>query len=65
MANAGDLRCVVSIDGKAHDMSKDHRPLDKFEFERIIAAGGNVSSDGLVNGNLKFSRALGNQMKEV
>lgn len=62
MANAGDLRCVVSIDGKAHDMSKDHRPTDVLEFKRICEAGGSVSSDCWVDGKLKFSRALGNKI---
>lgn len=60
VANAGDSRCVVSIDGKAHDMSKDHKPEDEPELSRINAAGGKVSVDGRVNGGLNLSRALGN-----
>jgi len=60
VANAGDSRCVVSIDGKAHDMSKDHKPEDEPELKRICKAGGRVSSDGRVNGGLNLSRALGN-----
>ncbi|VVC41516.1 Fibrinogen binding protein,PPM-type phosphatase domain,PPM-type phosphatase, divalent cation binding [Cinara cedri] len=59
VANAGDSRCVVSIDGKAFDMSKDHKPEDEIELNRITAAGGRVSSDGRVNGGLNLSRALG------
>uniref|UniRef100_A0A2H8TU65 protein-serine/threonine phosphatase n=2 Tax=Melanaphis sacchari TaxID=742174 RepID=A0A2H8TU65_9HEMI len=59
VANAGDSRCVVSIDGKAHDMSKDHKPEDEPELKRICKAGGRVSSDGRVNGGLNLSRALG------
>ena len=26
VANAGDSRCVMGIDGKATEMSKDHKP---------------------------------------
>lgn len=59
MANAGDSRCVVSINGKAYDMSKDHKPEDERELNRIVAAGGNVSN-GRVNGGLNLSRSLGN-----
>ncbi|XP_022169006.1 probable protein phosphatase 2C 6 [Myzus persicae] len=59
VANAGDSRCVVSINGKAHDMSKDHKPEDEPELKRICKAGGRVSSDGRVNGGLNLSRALG------
>ncbi|XP_060863959.1 probable protein phosphatase 2C 6 [Metopolophium dirhodum] len=59
VANAGDSRCVVSVDGKAHDMSKDHKPEDEPELKRICNAGGRVSSDGRVNGGLNLSRALG------
>ncbi|XP_060847129.1 probable protein phosphatase CG10417 isoform X2 [Rhopalosiphum padi] len=62
VANAGDSRCVVSIDGKAHAMSKDHKPKDKSELKRILAAGGRVSSDGRINHGLNMSRALGDHM---
>jgi len=60
VANAGDSRCVVSIDGHARDMSTDHKPEDEPELKRINAAGGKVSADGRVNGGLNLSRALGN-----
>ncbi|XP_016657313.1 probable protein phosphatase CG10417 isoform X2 [Acyrthosiphon pisum] len=62
VANAGDSRCVVSIGGKAHAMSKDHKPRDKSELKRILAAGGRVSSDGRINHGLNMSRALGDHM---
>ncbi|XP_025191459.1 probable protein phosphatase CG10417 isoform X2 [Melanaphis sacchari] len=62
VANAGDSRCVVSIDGKAHAMSKDHKPKDKSELKRILAAGGRVSNDGRINHGLNMSRALGDHM---
>lgn len=59
VANAGDSRCIISIDGKAQDLSKDHKPEDEIEIKRITAAGGRVSNDGRVNGGLNLSRALG------
>lgn len=40
-------------------MSIDHKPEDKIEMDRIVAAGGKVSRDGRVNGGLNLSRALG------
>lgn len=60
MANAGDSRCVVSIKGRARDMSIDHKPTDQKELKRILAAGGRISSDGRINHGLNMSRALGN-----
>jgi len=59
VANAGDSRCVVSREGKALEMSTDHKPEDEPERERIENAGGKVTSDGRVNGGLNLSRALG------
>lgn len=59
VANAGDSRCVVCREGKAVEMSLDHKPEDQPERERIEAAGGNVTDDGRVNGGLNLSRALG------
>lgn len=59
VANAGDSRCVVCRDGKAVEMSIDHKPEDEAEKERIEIAGGKVTSDGRVNGGLNLSRAMG------
>jgi protein phosphatase 1G len=59
VANAGDSRAILSREGKAIDMSFDHKPEDGPELERIVAAGGRVSNDGRVNGGLNLSRALG------
>lgn len=36
VANAGDSRCIVCRDGKAIEMSIDHKPEDKPERERVI-----------------------------
>ncbi|XP_058830511.1 probable protein phosphatase CG10417 [Topomyia yanbarensis] len=59
VANAGDSRCVVCRDGKALEMSFDHKPEDQIEFDRIQKAGGRVTLDGRVNGGLNLSRAIG------
>ncbi|XP_019877597.1 probable protein phosphatase 2C T23F11.1 isoform X2 [Aethina tumida] len=57
-ANVGDSRAVASINGKAEPLSKDHKPSNQEELDRITAAGGWVNSNR-VNGNLALSRALG------
>lgn len=57
-ANSGDSRCVMSVDGKALDMSIDHKPDNIGEKTRIERAGGFVE-EGRVKGVLALSRALG------
>jgi len=57
-ANAGDSRAVFCRNGKAVDMSIDHKPMNEDERARIMKAGGFVS-EGRVNGSLALSRALG------
>jgi len=59
VANAGDSRCVVCRNGKAIEMSFDHKPEDEPERNRITKAGGRVTPDGRVNGGLNLSRAIG------
>merc|ERR1712137_534254 len=39
-ANAGDSRSVLSNNGKAQELSEDHKPDDKQELDRIRKAGG-------------------------
>jgi len=58
-ANAGDSRCVLARGSRAQDMSRDHKPELISERSRIIKAGGFVSPDGRVDGNLNLSRSLG------
>ncbi|KAI7879279.1 PP2C-domain-containing protein [Lichtheimia hyalospora FSU 10163] len=58
VANAGDSRSVISVKGKSKALSYDHKPVDRAESQRIIAAGGFVEF-GRVNGNLALSRAIG------
>ena len=40
-------------------MSEDHKPTDAPELCRIKQAGGEVGTDGRVNGGLNVSRAIG------
>jgi serine/threonine protein phosphatase PrpC len=58
VANAGDSRCVLSRDGRAVEMSIDHKPELPGELDRIRKAGGMVE-DGRVMGNLNLSRSIG------
>lgn len=58
VANTGDSRSVISLQGEARPLSFDHKPMNPDENARIIAAGGFVEFNR-VNGNLALSRALG------
>ena len=58
MGNAGDSRCIASVNGQAEALSTDHKPSDPLERERIEKAGGFVEFNR-VNGNLALSRAVG------
>ncbi|XP_062029858.1 probable protein phosphatase 2C 27 [Rosa rugosa] len=58
VANAGDCRAILSRNGAAIEMSKDHRPCCKKERTRIESLGGYVD-DGYLNGQLGVTRALG------
>lgn len=57
-ANLGDSRAVLCRDGKAVQLSLDHKPGRIDEHARIAAAGGFVSW-GRTNGRLALSRAFG------
>jgi len=62
-ANVGDSRAfLVKKNGEVWDLSADHKPNDKLELDRILAAGGSCDLVGpqyRVCGNLNLSRALG------
>jgi serine/threonine protein phosphatase PrpC len=58
IANAGDCRAVLSHSGVAVELTKDHKPREPSEKERIKAAGGWVHN-GRLNGILGVSRAFG------
>ena len=57
-ANAGDSRTVLSVNGKAENLSDDHKPDNLEEKKRIQNAGCYVEG-GRVNSTLAVSRALG------
>lgn len=57
-ANSGDSRSVACVAGQTVELSRDHKPMDPVELDRITKAGSNVS-EGRVNGGLNLSRALG------
>jgi serine/threonine protein phosphatase PrpC len=58
VANAGDSRCVLAEEGKAVEMSHDHKPELPVENARIVKAGG-IVEDGRVMGNINLSRSIG------
>lgn len=65
-ANAGDSRAVLCRDGRALELSHDHKPNLPSERARIVAAGGSVTQQKAegrivhrVNGALSLSRAIG------
>lgn len=58
VANAGDSRCTMGKNGKAVEMSIDHKPESQIEIDRITKAG-SVITDGRVDGNLNLTRSLG------
>ncbi|KAG9131847.1 hypothetical protein Leryth_016579 [Lithospermum erythrorhizon] len=64
IANVGDCRVVLSRNGKAVSLTKDHRPSRHDERLRIDKSGGYVTCrNGVwrVNGTLAVSRAFGDR----
>ena len=59
VANAGDALAVISRQGTASLVSQKHEPFDRSETERIRAAEGMVSPNGLVNEECDVSRSFG------
>lgn len=56
--NCGDSRGMLTREGKVKFATKDHKPTNDDERERIVAAGGLVMTQR-INGSLAVSRALG------
>ena len=59
VANAGDSRAVLCRAGEALALSVDHKPALESEINRIKAAGGFITDQGRVNGNLNLTRSIG------
>jgi protein phosphatase len=58
ICNLGDSRVLVLREGALAFVSRDHKPTDLLERERIEAAGGRVDLER-VGGNLGVSRSFG------
>jgi len=59
VANCGDCRAIFCQNGIIQQITRDHRPTDESEEERIVQAGGTVLG-GRLQGQLGVSRAFGN-----
>jgi len=62
VANAGDTRIVLVRKGEPIRLTKDHKPSDDDEKQRILAEKGFIDEDGRVNGILGVSRAIGDHL---
>jgi len=63
-ANVGDTRVILNRSGTAIRLTKDDKPTDPEEIQRIKDAGGFIAN-ARVNGLLAVTRSLGNiQMKQ-
>ncbi|ODV86001.1 hypothetical protein CANARDRAFT_181901, partial [[Candida] arabinofermentans NRRL YB-2248] len=58
VANSGDSRCILSMDGATKQLSFDHKPKNLGELMRIHGDGGYVKANR-VNSILALSRAFG------
>ena len=56
--NVGDSRFIISYNGKAYNVSEDHKPSSSEEKNRIESFGGFVKNNR-VNGGLAVSRSFG------
>merc|ERR1711862_308548 len=63
-ANVGDSRALLCRDGRAIQLSLDHKPDREDEAERIESAGGFVSFRRVL-GRLAVSRAFGDEEYKV
>jgi len=59
VANCGDCRAILSQKGHTVILSKDHKPTDEEEQQRIVSQGG-IIIGGRLQGQLGVSRAFGN-----
>lgn len=63
VANAGDSRAVLCIDGVVAQLTRDHKPELPDERARVVGNGGTVAQDGYgswrINSTLNVSRGIG------
>jgi len=59
VANCGDCRAIFCQNGLTQQLTRDHRPTDEAEGERIVLSGATVIGGRLL-GQLGVSRAFGN-----
>ncbi|NXT80532.1 PP2D1 protein, partial [Zapornia atra] len=62
IANIGNAHAVLCKNGKSHCLSKEHSTSNVSERKRVLRGGGHISTnepDGLVEGYLRTTRALG------
>lgn len=59
VANVGHSLAVISSQGNAHLISKNHDPYDRDEARRIRLAEGWISPTGLIHNEVNTSRAFG------
>jgi serine/threonine protein phosphatase PrpC len=59
IANCGDCRAILSQAGQTIALTRDHKPSDESEQQRIVNQGGTVIG-GRLQGQLAVSRAFGN-----
>jgi len=65
IANCGDCRAILSQAGQTIVLTRDHKPTDEVEHQRIVNHGGTVFG-GRLQGKLAVSRAFGNyEFKEL
>ncbi|KAJ6242501.1 hypothetical protein M0813_22645 [Anaeramoeba flamelloides] len=58
--NLGDSRSVlVKVDGETVPVTKDHKPTDRSELDRVRELGGVVTENGRINGGIAVSRSFG------
>lgn len=64
-ANVGDSRAILSRNGKAISLTRDHKPNDEIEKARILALGETIEWDRYSKvhrvRNLSLSRAIGDR----
>ncbi|RKP38296.1 hypothetical protein BJ085DRAFT_16874, partial [Dimargaris cristalligena] len=59
LANVGNIMAVASRKGRAELLSDKHTPANPDEVTRIREAGGYISQEGLVQGEVEVTRSFG------